>query len=353
MLCIPVSRRKNIVITREPIRIGLIGCGHISATHVKGYKELGDVFDVVAVCDVDEDLAHRRAAELGVSHIFTDYQALLYTETINAVDLCLPHHLHAPVALHCLEADKHVLVEKPIGTTLVDADKMIEASQRADKVLMVGHNERYDPQYQEMKRLVDEGLLGNIFCVRADHNYDVNIVGKHWLKNKQEAGGGVLIGSGSHRIDLMRWLLGEITEVFCVQSTLADRFEGEICSLVSLRFERGTIGELACCWAVRHAPWYELMWLYGTKGMIHNATEGILSLYSADNSENGTYKSITIPKISSFTAELRHFGESIRNGTLPLTNGLEGRRTLAVILAAYQSAVENRPVIVGGSPSSR
>jgi predicted dehydrogenase len=331
----------------DRIRLGLIGCGAISTAHLRGYKELGNLFNVVALCDIDAGMAYSRRAELGTGQVFTDYHELLAAGIVDAVDLCLPHYLHAVVTIDCFQAGVHVLVEKPIATTLAEADHMVEVALGADKILMVGHNERYDPQYQEIKRLVDKGLLGEIFCARADHNYDVRIANGHWLKTKHQAGGGVLIGSGSHRIDLLRWLVGEVIEVFCVQVTQSERLEGEVCALVTLRFENGAVGELACNWAVRCSPWYELMWLYGTKGNIHNALEGELHLESLCAAEiGGGYRRIELPKLFSFTEELRHFYTCIREGVQPLTSGREARQTLAVILAAYQSAEQNRPVRV-------
>src|SRR5919204_465773 len=153
--------------------------------------------------------------------------------------------LPPPATLDALDAGAHVLVEKPIATTLEEADRMVEAARRAGKLLMVGHNERYDPQYREMKRLVDAGMLGTIFCARADHNQNFRRAGEHWLKSNRQAGGGVLIGSGIHRIDLLRWLVGEITQVFNVQVAQPDRLEGEACALTTVVFANGAIGELA------------------------------------------------------------------------------------------------------------
>jgi predicted dehydrogenase len=338
-----------------PIRVGLIGCGNISAKHAQGYSALQEILQVVAVCDSNEAAARACGADLGAGHAFTDYHALLEADLVDAVDVCLPHHLHAPVTVDCLEAGLHVLVEKPIATTLDEADRMVDAAQHAGKILMVGHNERYDPQYQEMKRLVDAGTLGEIFCARADHNQNFQRAGEHWLKHNRQAGGGVLIGSGIHRIDLLRWLVGEITRVFNVQVAQPDRLEGEACALTTVVFANGAIGELASNWAVRCFPWYELMWLFGSAGNVHNASAsntpggigGVLYVESArDPSTANGYRRIEVRRTSSFTEEIRHFGTCIRDGTQPLTSGVEGRQTLAVVLAAYQSAQQNRPVTV-------
>jgi len=339
----------------EPIRVGLIGCGGISAKHMEGYGMLHDLFQVAAVCDTNDLAARQRAVELGATGIYADHRDLLATAQVDAVDLCLPHHLHAAIALDCFAAGVHVLVEKPIATTLEEADRIVNAARRAGKILMVGHNERYDPQYQEMKRLIDTGLLGDIFCARADHNQNFRRADDHWLKTNQQAGGGVVIGSGIHRIDLLRWLVGEIIEVYNIQITQTDRLEGEACALTTFRFANGAIGELASNWAVRRFPWYELMWLCGTEGTVHNAsarniagaTSGELYLDSErDAATANGYRRIALPPAASFTEELRHFGTCIRDGIEPLTSGLEGRQTLAVVLAAYQSAAQRQPVAV-------
>src|SRR5437588_10574935 len=135
--------RQREIERMEPIRVGLIGCGNISAKHAQGYSALQDLLQVVAVCDSNEAAARTCGTELGAGHVFTDHRALLEADLVDAVDVCLPHHLHAPVTIDCLEAGLHVLVEKPIATTLDEADRMVDAAQHAGKILMVGHNERY------------------------------------------------------------------------------------------------------------------------------------------------------------------------------------------------------------------
>jgi len=322
----------------DPLRIGLIGAGGIAGAHARGYRELAvqGRAQVVAVCDSVPAAAQRRAQELGAERACADFRELL-GPGIDAVDICLPHDLHAPVALEAIAAGKHLLVEKPIATTLADARAMVEAARRAGVVLQVGHNERFDPQYQELQRLVAAGELGEVFCARADHNQNLRLPAGHWLRSAARSGGGALIGSGIHRVDLLRWLLGEVAEVYSVQVTRPERLEAEAAALTTLRFESGCIASLSTNWAVNRAPWYELMWLYGSLGSAHNV--GGLHV-----ERGGEFVRLDLPQRDSFTEELAAFVDSARTGAPPLNSGEEGLATLGVCLAAYTSAAEGRPV---------
>ncbi len=326
----------------ERIRVALIGCGGISRAHARGYLQSPDLFEVVACCDERRELAEERAQQLGAEVVATNYRQVLARDDVDAVDICLPHHLHAEVAIAAAEAGKHVLVEKPIATTLEEADAMIAAAKKVGVVLMVAHNERYMPVYRKAKELVEQGVLGRIFLARADHNQFVRINERHWLWHKATAGGGVLIGSGIHRVDILRWLVGEIVRVWHQQVIVPERFSDEVeaASVTLFEFANGAIGELTCNWsayAAPTAPWYELLWLYGTEGSLHNV--GGLFVASEKLPEGQSkFTQIPLPDEDSFVNEIRHFGECVRDGKLPLTSGEEGRKSLAVVLAAYQAA---------------
>ena len=330
-----------------PLRVGLIGAGGIASAHARGYRQLAEegLVRVTAVCDAVAEHAQRRAQELSAPHTCVAYRDLLALE-VDAVDVCLPHDLHAEVALAAIAAGKHVLVEKPVATTLEDADRMVAATRSAGLVLQVGHNERFDPQYQEMKRLLDQGVIGDVFAARADHNQNVRLPGDHWLRSAARSGGGALIGSGIHRIDLLRWFLGEVVEVYSVERTLAGRFEREAAALTTLRFRSGAMATVSTNWAVRRAPWYELMWLYGTNGSLHNVGGLHLDSERVSDSDDGFVR-VPLQQADSVTEEIRHFLGCITTRSNPLVSGEEGRQALAVCLAAYRSADLGVPVRVG------
>ena len=315
----------------KPIKIGIIGCGGISRAHARGYQNLTDLFQVTATCDVVESNAIERGQQLGAKNIYTDYKKMLKEADIDAVDICLPHDIHAEVAISALESGKHVIVEKPIATTLAEADDMVSTANKTGLTLMVALNERYDPVHQHIKKMIDNGTLGKLLCIRIDHNQNVIMPEGHWIRSRQRLGGGVLIGSGIHRVDLLRWFGGEVKKVANFWVKQPERMEGEIAVVMNALFESGCIGEVTALWAVRKAPWYEGVWVYGTSGSVYR----INGLFW--DSPDG-YVKVDVPEADSFTEELRHFGHCIINGQKPLTNGEEAKRSLEVVLAAYRSA---------------
>jgi len=315
----------------KPIRIGIIGCGGISRAHARGYQNLTDLFQVTATCDVVESNAIERGQQLGAKNIYTDYKKMLKEADIDAVDICLPHDIHAEVAISALESGKHVIVEKPIATTLAEADDMVSTANKTGLTLMVALNERYDPVHQHIKKMIDNGTLGKLLCIRIDHNQNVIMPEGHWIRSRQRLGGGVLIGSGIHRVDLLRWFGGEVKKVANFWVKQPERMEGEIAVVMNALFESGCIGEVTALWAVRKAPWYEGVWVYGTNGSVYR----INGLFW--DSPDG-YVKVDVPEADSFTEELRHFGHCIINGQKPLTSGEEAKRSLEVVLAAYRSA---------------
>src|ERR1051326_4148671 len=126
-----IQRRSDMA----KVRVGIIGCGDISKSHLAGWQATPDG-EVVACCDSDEARARERAAASGAD-VYTDWKELLKRADVDAVDICLPHYLHAPATLDASAAGKHVLVEKPIGCTLGEAQEMILACRSAGVKLMV------------------------------------------------------------------------------------------------------------------------------------------------------------------------------------------------------------------------
>jgi predicted dehydrogenase len=323
------------------IKMGIIGCGSICAAHCQGLTTLSEMFRVVAACDTERERAEGCALQFPGAKVYTDYRALLDESDAEAVDILLPHALHRPTAVDCLQAGKHVLVEKPIATTLEDADAMIEAARTAGRKLMVAFNERFDPQYQKVKEAVENKLLGDLTAARADHNQFVGVGANHWIASRQMMGGGALIGSGIHRVDLLLWIAGDVRRVCQLQATRKMPFEGEDVSMTLLEFRNGAFGEISTIWCTRRAPWYEFMIIYGTAGSIHNL--GGVHIDSELLPEcAGGYVRLEAPEKHSFTEELRHFGQCLLEDRQPLTSGEEARKSLEVVLAAYRSADKQR-----------
>ncbi|MGQ9486900.1 MAG: Gfo/Idh/MocA family protein [Armatimonadota bacterium] len=321
----------------QPVRIGLIGCGGISRHHVRAVLSLGaEQVRIVATCDVVPELAQARASETGAEIVTTDWRQVMERKDIDAVDICLPHDLHAEVAIAAAEASKHVLVEKPIATTLEDGWRMVLAARRADVRLMVAFVERFEAENQRTKQLVDEGWLGIPILAQVDHLQDVFIPPGHWARQRERLGGGAIASAGCHRIDLLRWLVGEVEWVSAETYYNPERMEGEIAGVVNMQFTTGAVASLSTNWMSPYRAFYRKLWLEGTEGCVHNWNG--LHIFSRKKPEwSEGFVRMDVEPIDPFAAEMRHFVECVREGKEPLTNGEDALRSQAVAFAANES----------------
>lgn len=320
------------------LKVGILGAGNIASTHARGYLKAEDLAKVTAIADPNRKAAETLSAQLGGVSIYDSWEELLDQSDVDAVDLCLPHYLHCEVAVAAAQSGRHVLVEKPIARTLEEADAMIDAADKAGVKLMVSHDRRYHPMFVKIKELLESGAIGRVHCLRLDHNQNIRFPKEHWAYSKELLGGGAIASCLVHQLDLMRWLAGPVSLVGCVSLTLPDRLEGEAIGIVPMRFESGAVGDAVINWAVegrgKRGLWYELLWVSGEGGSIHNLG-GVHVLQYAEG--GGEYEQIAVEEGTGHERAIRHFLECIIEEREPLTNGREGRESLALALAAYES----------------
>ena len=152
------------------ITVGVLGGGGILDAHIRGYRAYADAIEVIAVADVSEETARRRAAELGAA-AYTDFRQMIVEAELDAVDICLPHHLHAEAIVAAAEAGKHILCEKPLCLTVPQADEVRRAVTAAGVTLMCAHNQLYLPAVTKAKQLLDDGVLGSVYEVRTGDSF--------------------------------------------------------------------------------------------------------------------------------------------------------------------------------------
>lgn len=183
-------------------KVGIIGCGKIGERHLEGYQSVDEVS--VTVTDIQPEKAERLASEYDVDW-HSDPQEVLQSPHIDAIDVCVPVTAHRDVITDVLDNDKHVFCEKPLAPTLEDAQKLKERASEADKILMVGYLYRFHPAFQNLKKILEEDVIG-------DPHYAIFRVGgrgshRAW-KHKADAGGGVGNEMLVHMLDLMVWYFG-------------------------------------------------------------------------------------------------------------------------------------------------
>ncbi|MFD1387104.1 Gfo/Idh/MocA family protein [Oceanobacillus oncorhynchi subsp. oncorhynchi] len=334
------------------LKIAVIGCGSIAKhRHLPEYAANKHV-EITAVCDIVGERAEEAAAKYEAK-AYTDYQEMLKQDDIDAVSVCLPNYLHAPVSVDALNAGKHVLCEKPMATSAEEADQMIEAAQRSGKKLMIGHNQRFVNSHQKARELIASGAVGKVYSFRTTFGHGGpegwSADGKDsWFFKKDEAFIGAMGDLGVHKADLVRYLLqDEFVEVGAfVETSAKENADVDDNATLILKSEKGTIGTLAASWAYTAKEDNSTI-IYGEKATLRLEDDPAYSLVvQYTNGETVKYELGAIQSNDeggqTTTHVIDHFIDSIQNDTTPLIDGEEGKKSLAIILAALESVETKR-----------
>lgn len=325
------------------VKVGLIGAGGIAGAHLRGYQRIPGEARVAAVADVAAEHAQRRAEEAGGARVFTDYRDLLAEADVDAVDVCLPHHLHADAIITAAAAGKAILCEKPLCLSVDEADAVRKAVDGAGVTLMCAHNQLFFPAVARARQLIGEGALGRVYELRTTdsffNKFDPENMG--WRAHRSMIGGGELIDTGYHPTYLLLHLAGsEPVEVTAMLSKHRLAFmDGEDSARVLVRFANGAVGEIVTSWAYNPAPGTERFSLVGELGGL---TSDGRSLTVKANGEDP--ETTELGSVDTFAAEIADFVACVRDGRRPLNTEVEGIAVLKVILAAYRSVEDKRVV---------
>ena len=318
------------------IKVGLIGGGGIADAHIRGYRAYAEAITVTAVADVVYQTASRRGAELGAA-AYTDFRQMILDEDLDAVDICLPHYLHAEAIIAAAAAGRHILCEKPLCLTVAEADRVRLAIDAAGVTLMCAHNQLFLPAVTKAKQLLDEGILGPVYEVRTTDSFynDFDPQNMGWRSSAATSGGGELIDTGYHPTYLMLHLAGgSPVEATALLSQHRLRFmEGEDSAQVLVRFDNGVVGHLVTSWAYDSPPGTERFSVVGERGSL--LSDGRSLVVTLRGSGSQTYD---FEEVDTYVSEIGHFADCLRFGTRPLHTEKEGIEVLGLILAAYEGA---------------
>jgi predicted dehydrogenase len=318
------------------IKVGLIGGGGIVDDHIRGYRAYADLIGVTAVADVIDETARRRAAELGAA-AYTDFRQMILEADLDAVDICLPHHLHAEAIVSAAQAGKHILCEKPLCLTAEQANQVRQAVTTAGVTLMCAHNQLFLPAVSTAKQLLDQGILGTVYEVRITDSFynDFNPQNMGWRATAATSGGGELMDTGYHPTYLMLHLAGgSPVEATALLSRHRLRFmDSEDSAQVLVRFDNGIVGHLVTSWAYDPPPGTERFSVVGERGTLHSDGTSLTVTLRESGSQTHDFEAV-----DSFVSEIGHFADCLRSGTRPLHTEREGIDVLCIILAAYEGA---------------
>jgi len=328
---------------KKSVRMALIGCGGLGRRHGLNMNIIPGV-ELVALCDANAESAQALATELGTDpSVYSCHQTMFEKEELDAVAIVTPNHTHARLTVDAAEAGLHVFCEKPMALNLEQCDAMIEATNRAGVMLMIGYVRRYQAHFRELKRLVSAGELGDVLmahAIRFGMGPGGGVGG--WQLKKETYGG--LFSLYSHELDQLVWLAGDAR---AVQATMRSGDDPdntvEEGIAIGLEFQSGAIGSLASS-RVHRIGTYELG-VTGTKGtakITSGATGTPILLHKHGE------KPIQIPtdKNDGLHDEMVAFVESIRTGTPPEADSHAGRHVVAVAMAAHESAATGKRVEV-------
>jgi len=331
------------------VRIGLIGAGGIAGAHVAGYRRNPDTVVFAAVADpVRESAEKRRGDDEGVA-IYADYREMIAAGGIDAVDICLPHHLHADAVIAAADAGLHVLCEKPLCLTLAEADAITAAAERGGVTIMCAHNQLFQPAVAAAKEFIDSGALGRVYEVRTTDSFfnDFTPESMGWRAHSATSGGGELIDTGYHPLYLLQYLAGGTpVEVAAMLSRhRLDFMEGEDSAQVLVRYDNGVVGHVTTSWAYEPAVGTEKFSLVGEKGSLSSDGTTLVSRIRGEEPVITAFE-----QVREFDAEIAHFAECVLTGARPIQTHREGIDVLGVILAAYESARSGAIARVGAVP---
>lgn len=349
----------------ERVRVGLIGMGLIGTPHAQTLQRVHEC-DLVAVADVDEK--YREPTEKLGAKYYRDYEEMIEKENLQGVIIATPNHLHAPLGIACAERGLHLFVEKPIAPDLADADRLVEAGRRNHVRILVGHQRRFNPRVEKAREVVRGGELGTLVGVTitwallkpADYFEDPFA----WRKNK---GGGPILINLIHEIDNLRYICGEIDEVFAVTSNTVRGFAVEDTAGVAFRFKNGAIGTAFVSDCVPSMSAYEATTgenpliphdfgncyhVFGTQASL--LFPQLKKLFYSNVRQSGWHHPITgqVLKVTQgddpYVKEFRHFARVVRGEEPPRISGEDARRTLEATLAIQRSGETGQPVRLTG-----
>jgi predicted dehydrogenase len=326
--------------------LALIGSGGISSAHAVGILTHSDKIKCVALCDVSEENLAARAKQLGdvpgeagAIARYKDWKQMFAEmgDSIDAVDICLPHHLHAAAIFDAVAAGKAVLCEKPMCINLEEADAIVDAVEKAGVLYMSAHNQLFTPALQEMKRRLDAGAIGKVRWIRSQDCFIApsHVFAGKWRADIKHQGGGELIDTGYHPSYRLMYLAG--AEAVAIRGNMG-RFEqpiqGEDTASVQVRFSNGVMGEIFTSWAMARPYGTNDLHVVGDLGEIFGTGNRIWQIMRGDKEPVET----VLPVVDTFTAQIGCFADCIRNGTKPPHGPQEGRAVLQIILKASESA---------------
>lgn len=350
------------------LNVALMGCGRISERHAEllGSGQI-QWARLTAVCDLDLSKARRLGERYSIPY-FDNVAEMMLCHQIDVVSVLTESGNHASDVCEVAAAGKHVIVEKPMALSLEDADKMIAACEEANVELFVVKQNRHNLPVMKLKQAVEENRLGELILgtvrvrwCRKQEYYDQASWRGTWQMD-----GGVIANQASHHIDLLQWIMGDVESVFARSSQAIADIEAEDTMIVSLKFKNGALGIIEATTASRPKDLEGSISILGNKGSV------VIGGFSVNRMEQWQFEQqnqkdeLILSEYTENPPDVYGFGhrkyyESVvqyllkknNHGVASVVSGYEGRKSLKLISAIYESIEENREIFLENSLGSK
>lgn len=311
-------------------RTGIIGTGGIARAHVDGYGKNGVA--ITALMDSNRAAADAMAAGISGVQVFDDYKALIDSGLVDMISICTPPVAHEGPAVYALERGIHVLLEKPMANNVAAAKRILAASQQSKAKLTIGFRHRCLPAVLKLREYIQDGTIGPVVYFLNAFSGPAFGMKDKWFSKKAIAGGGTLMDTSVHSIDLFRYLVGEVVEQKAVMARHLEGIDVEDASILLLKAANGGIGSLTASWVA--ADGQAFIDVTGEKGRVlydyYNAAE--VRLKRLGDKE---WTIIPVQPSGGFAEEIGIFLAAIRGEGELLCTGFDGLRAVEIIEANY------------------
>ena len=345
---------------KEPVKLAIIGLGMMGKIHVEKAAKISEC-EIIAICDIDPS-TRGLSEKLGIKS-YHNHLEMLENEKLDGVIISLSNELHETMGIDCAERGLHILMEKPISTSIRAAKKLISSIKKNNIRMLVAHQRRFNSKINVTREMIRQGELGEIVVISVIGcmcKPDKYFLDGPWRK-KKISGGPVLINM-IHEIDVLRYVYGDIERVYAEVSNRIRKFEVEDSVSVTFRFKKGALATILMSDTVPSLWGYdynmgEIPIFFKTKGEAYTflgtkaslSVPGMNKVYYPDPSRIGWQHPLKIEHLEvevkdPYIEQLKHFCMVVTGEERPRTSGEDALKTLEVTMAILESGDKNKPI---------
>ena len=313
------------------LKWGVLGAGSVAQRRAIPAIQLANNAELHSLFSRDEAKARRLAEQFGATRYTTDVTALIQDDALDVLYVSSPVYLHCEHVIQGAEAGKHILCEKPMAMNVEECQRMIDACASNGVQLQLCFLFRFHSCFQTIRQWIREGRFGRILELRMPFLKSFDVSGT-WRSRRAEGGGGALMDLGTHAVDLIRYLAGDVRTVTGIFSTLLNDYEVDETATLLMQLENGAHAYTDVSFAVKGTDL--VLEVYGSEGwvIVYNNDGWKLRIHEGDTVEDQASQFENL-----YQFQIEHFGRCITEGETPVVTGDDGLRNIEILMAAYRA----------------